>query len=105
MKLIKNFEINTDDLSALQESRSFKVSGDDSAVFSFQIRTSASKVYNFNSRLFETTETTEHRLTNQEIIGNTYSGEILFPADTDGETYTIFLQAEPHMILNHILIG
>ena len=51
MKLIKNFEINTDDLSALQESRSFKVSGDDSAVFSLQIRTSASKVYNFNSMI------------------------------------------------------
>ena len=41
MKLIRNFEINTNDLSTLQESRSFKISGDDGAVFSLQVKTSA----------------------------------------------------------------
>ena len=96
MKLIRNFEIDTNDLSALQESKSFKVRGDDGAVFSLQIKTSTGKFYNFKSKLFETTITSEHRLTNQSLIGKSYSGEILFPADTDGETYTILLTAEPH---------
>ena len=54
MKLIRNFEINTNDLSALQEDRSFKVSGDDSAVFSLQVKTSTGKFYNFKSKLFAT---------------------------------------------------
>ena len=96
MKLIKGFEINTNDLPALQESRSFKVKGDSSAVFSLQVKTSTGKFYNFQSKLFETTITSEHRLTNQTIIGKFYSGEIVFPVDTDGETYTILLTAEPH---------
>jgi|2_EtaG_2_1085320.scaffolds.fasta_scaffold03459_2 hypothetical protein len=96
MKLIRNFEINTNDLSALQESRSFKVSGDDSAIFSLQVKTSTGKFYNFKSKLFETTITSEHRLANQAITGKSYGGSILFPADADGETYTILLSAEPH---------
>jgi len=96
MKLIKGFEINTNDLSALRESRSFKVKGDKGAVFSLQVKTSIGKFYNFKSKLFETTATSEHRLPNQAIIGKLYSGEILFPADADGETYTILLRAEPH---------
>ena len=96
MKLIRNFEINTNDLSALQEDRSFKVSGDDSAVFSLQVKTSTGKFYNFKSKLFETTITSEHRLANQAITGKSYGGNILFPADADGETYTILLSAEPH---------
>ena len=96
MKLIKNFEINTNDLSALQEGRSFKVSGDNNAVFSLQVKTSTGKFYNFKSKLFETTITSEHRLANQAITGKSYGGSILFPADADGETYTILLSAEPH---------
>lgn len=96
MKLIRGFEINTNDLSALQESRSFRIKGDNNAVFSLQVKTSVGKFYNFKSKLFETTPTSEHRLTNQDIIGKSYSGEILFPADTDGETYTVLLRAEPH---------
>ena len=96
MKLIRNFEINTNDLSTLQESRSFKISGDDGAVFSLQVKTSANRFYNFKSRSFESTVTSEHRLTNQTIIGVSYTGHIFFPADTDGETYTILLYAEPH---------
>ena len=88
--------MNTNDLSALQESRSLKVKGDRNAVFSLQVKTSTGKFYNFSSKLFETTITSEHRLTNQAIIGRLYSREILFPADTDGETYTILLNAEPH---------
>ena len=97
MKLIRGFEINTKDLSALQESRFFKVSGDNSAVFSLQVKTKTSgKFYNFSSKLFETTVTSEHRLANQVITGKSYSGSILFPADADGETYTILLSAEPH---------
>jgi hypothetical protein len=96
MKLIRNFEINTNDLSTLQESRSFKVSGDDGATFSLQVKTAAGKFYNFKSREFETTITSEHRLKNQTITGTSYTGHLFFPADTDGETYTILLFAEPH---------
>lgn len=96
MKLIRGFEINTKDLSALQEGRFFKIKGDNSAVFSLQVKTSVGKFYNFSSKLFETTVTSEHRLANQVITGSSYSGSILFPADADGETYTILLSAEPH---------
>ena len=88
--------MNTGDLSTLQESRFFKIKGDNSAVFSLQVKTSVGKFYNFSSKLFETTVTSEHRLANQVITGKSYSGSILFPADADGETYTVLLSAEPH---------
>lgn len=97
-KLIKAFEINIDDLSALKEIRSFEVKGDIDAVFSLQVKTSANKFYNFVTKEFvtEANVTSDCRLANQVMISRSYHGKITFPADADGETYTILLNAEPH---------
>ena len=96
MKLIRNFEINSSSLPASGAVRNFKVEGDDGAVFSLQVKTSAGRTYNFSTKVFDTTETSACRLTNQVLVGKVFSGSLTFPADADGETYTVMLYAEPH---------
>ena len=56
MKLIRNFEINSSSLPASGAVRNFKVEGDDGAVFSLQVKTSAGRTYNFSTKVFDTTE-------------------------------------------------
>jgi len=96
MKSIRKFTIKRSELSALKENRVFTVRGDDDAVFSLQVKTSAGRFYNFTSKAFETSVTSQHRLANRTLRNGMYNGQISFPADADGETYTILLYAEPH---------
>ena len=96
MKLIRNFEINSSSLPASGAVRNFKVEGDDGAVFSLQVKTSVGRIYNFSTKVFDATETSACRLTNQVLVGKVFSGSLTFPADADGETYTVMLYAEPH---------
>jgi len=96
MKLIRGLKINRGNISTLKETRQYTVTGDKESVFSLQVKTSAGKFYNFSTNAFDTTETSVCRLKNQVLENGVYNGQIVFPADTDGETYTILLFAEPH---------
>ena len=95
MKLITNFEIDQSDMSALSQTRNYTVSGDEGARFNLRV-TTPTKFYNFVTKAFQTAQTSETTLSNVELDEGSFFGEILFPADTDGEVYTIDLVALPH---------
>ena len=104
MKEITGFKIDRRDMSASVNSRAFSVIGDLGAVFSLQVKTSANKYYDFVDRTFEGTagvHEPNNKLTNVKLQSSTYSGNIIFPADADGETYTFLLWAEPHFDTRH----
>ena len=98
MKKITSIEINQGDMSAAAQSRSFTVIGEPDSYFSIEVKTSGNKYYNFSTGVFGSggVYTPNHRLSNVRIRGNSYTFSINFPADADGETYTILLYAEPH---------
>ena len=52
MKLITGFQIDTNDLSALEQARSFKITGDEGAAFNMQVKTSDGRYYNWATKLF-----------------------------------------------------
>tara|TARA_R100000988_G_scaffold103520_1_gene83184 strand:+ start:7885 stop:9186 length:1302 start_codon:yes stop_codon:yes gene_type:complete len=99
MKLITGFQIDTNDLSALEQARSFKITGDEGAAFNMQVKTSDGRYYNWATKLFVANsvlvDNTRLKLS-KKIQGGRYSNSINFPADADGETYTIILLAQPH---------
>ena len=99
MKLITGFQIDTNDLSALEQARSFKITGDEGAAFNMQVKTSDGRYYNWATKLFVANsalvDNTRLKLS-KKIQGGRYSNSINFPADADGETYTVMLFAEPH---------
>ena len=99
-KIINSFELDTKNLKAGGETRSFTISGDDGAVFSLQITNedTPKKYYNFTTTKFQTTQT---RLDNQEIIKSSYTGEIVFPIVTDADHYDIFLFANEALGTKH----
>jgi hypothetical protein len=94
MKLIKSFNINTDDMSALAQTRSILISGDKDAVFDLRVTTAGGKFYDFTDNTFKSTETSACRLANQVLSTYVFNKEINFPADA--EKYTVELTADPH---------
>ena len=98
IKKITSIEINQGDMSAAAQSRSFTVIGEPDSYFSIEVKTSGNKYYNFSTGVFGSAGvySSNHRLSNVRIRGNSYTFSINFPADADGETYTILLYAEPH---------
>ena len=55
-KIIRNFQIDTSDIKASGETRQFVIAGDKGAIFSLEIK-SGNNYYNFQTNLFQTTET------------------------------------------------
>lgn len=107
MKSIHSFNINTEDMSAVSQSRNFRIQGDEGAVFSLRVTTAAGKSYNFKTKVFDTIETPNCRISNQELDEGLFSSNILFPADANGEVYTVILTTDPHFetILSDSLLG
>ena len=95
MKKITSFEIDESNMSALAQSRVFSVSGDEGAVFNLTV-TTPTKFYNFVSKTFQTSQSSETTLSNTRLDGGLFIGDIDFPADADGEVYTLNLIALPH---------
>ena len=57
-KLINNFTISEENLTATSSSRSLSISGDDGAMFDLEVKNSAGKYYNFILQEFKTAITT-----------------------------------------------
>lgn len=95
MKLITSFDIDTFNMSQLAQSRGYAIVGDPGAVFSIRITTADSKSYNFTTTVFDAVETSACRLANVVLDGNTFNGQIVFPADTSA-VYTVELTTSPH---------
>ena len=89
-KIIRGFQIDTSDIMAAGENRRFTISGTRGATFTLEIK-SGSNYYNFQTNLFQATET---KLRNVTIGMGTYSREIKFPKVAAGAQYDIFLYCE-----------
>ena len=92
---ITGFNMDFGALSAAQTTKNFTVLGDSGAVFTLWVINEDNYNYNFVNSTFE--NDVNEKLRNIEI-GPTgrYHGTIVFPAITDDDQYTIYLQAESH---------
>ena len=97
MKVIKKFNLNTDNIPAGGEYRSFSIIGDKGAVFSLEIKNEDPKYYNFKTQQFQTDKTS----LKSSISSGIYKGDILFPSITDDDQYDIYLYAEPNKNTTH----
>ena len=96
-KIIRNFQIDTSDIKASGERRQFVIAGDKGAIFSLEIK-SGNNYYNFQTNLFQTTET---KLSNITMGTNSYIGQVKFPKVAAGAQYDIFLYAETNYNTKH----
>jgi hypothetical protein len=90
-KVIKNFAIDTKDVHSDGETRSFTISGDQGAIFSFEVYDNAAtrNYYHFDTKLFSSSKP---NLCLEELNGS-YSFSVKFPAATALHTYTIEVTA------------
>ena len=95
MKLITSFDLDTGDMSAIAQTRSYKIIGEDGAVFSLRVFDEAGQTYDFKNTEFVAVETSSCRLANVALEGNSFSGEVSFPSDNNG-TYTLEVTTSPH---------
>ena len=79
MKVIKKFNLNTDNIPAGGEYRSFSIIGDKGAVFSLEIKNEDDYYYNFETNLFQATKT---RLNNKKIVSTSNGAEITIKLNT-----------------------
>ena len=89
-KIIRDFIINTNDIKAAGEVRSFTITGTRGAVFSLEVK-NGSNYYNFQTNLFQTAET---KLSNITLTSGTYTGQVKFPKVSAGAEYDLFLYCE-----------
>ena len=90
MKVIKSFNLNTNNIRGAGENRGFTILGDNGALFSFEIK-DGSNYYNFQTNLFQAAKT---RLSNISIVGGVYKGDIKFPLISAGAQYDVYLTAD-----------
>ena len=96
-KVISAFNLDTSDIRAAGEKRKFTIAGDKGAVFTLEIK-NGSNYYNFQTNLFQTTET---KLNNITIESNSYTGSITFPKVAAGAQYDVFLYSESNYNTKH----
>ena len=94
MKKINNFSIKTSDLAATASSRQYTVGGEKDAEFILQIFNSDQEFYDFATKSFSTTFTSTSSL-NVKMNSTSFNGNIKFPANASGDTYTILLLTPP----------
>ena len=88
---LNDFIIDNSDLTGSSPSiREFNVIGNVGAKFMLQVFNSSQQFYNFNTRSFSTSFTSENNLS-VEMKGETYINSIVFPANGSGDTYTILI--------------
>ena len=95
IKYIRGFTINTSSINETANTIPFSVNGDNGAVFSLQVKRSNGDYYSFESSSFISTHNSTTRLANIKLEG-TYTSSIQIPANSSGDTYTVYLWSEPH---------
>ena len=96
MRVIKSFNIDTSELNSNKEKRNFHIIGDNSAVFTLEVKNSDGQYYNFSTQSFSSAK---KRLT-RKIVGDSFKGSIVFPAATN-KTYDLYLWAENRYKTKH----
>jgi len=105
MKYINTFNINSSPIAGNGESRSYRVTGDENAVFSMIVLNEDGHYYNFPENTIASAEeniatpsgsfsATPVKLLKKTLINGEYSGSINFPKVTDDDEYTIILEAD-----------
>ena len=91
-KIIRSFDLLTNDVVAGGESRGFNIIGDIGAGFTLEITNedTPKKYYNFQTRAFQTTKTG----LDETLTKTNYNGTIVFPKVTDDDQYDIYLFAK-----------
>ena len=90
MKQIKDFIISQEDLLPTATSRQFKIIGEKAADFDIQVFNSSQQFYNFKSKTFSNGFDTSKNL-RIKMSSNVFLGNINFPANGSGDTYTILI--------------
>jgi len=89
-KIIRSFDINTNDIKQNGESREFTIIGDDGAVFNLEVKNEDGNYYDFISKTFSSTP----YMLQKTIVGGVYKNQIVFPKITDADKYDIYLYAD-----------
>ena len=89
MKLIRDFILNYDNLSANGEDRSFSILGDNGSQFRLEVKNELNQYYNFKTKLFSATKSD----LKGSISGLAFNSFIKFPKVTDADKYDILLFA------------
>jgi hypothetical protein len=97
MKKVNSIILNKNKLKSTANLLGYKITGEIGAVFSLQVKDSSSpnKFYNFKTKAFTNTFTSENTLSNVILDGTTYSGQIKIPAASSGASYRFLVFAEP----------
>ena len=95
MKTINRFEIDSSDLSSVKTQRTLVLSGEVDAEFSLQVFNSSNQFYNFNTKTFASGFNSNNIL-KVKMKSDTFRTNLLFPAKSSGETYTVLLLAPPN---------
>ena len=105
MKKIRNIVLSKKSLKNTGEILNYKIQGEVGAVFSLQVKDSSSpnKFYNFETKTFTNTFTSENTLTNFTLDSNSFDANITIPAAASGNNYRFLLFVDP--IFNTETIG
>ena len=96
MKLIKDIIIDGSNMRAEGDIRDFFVIGDVGSRFTLRIKNETPHYYNFNTKSFQSTQTSDTELKSIELKNtDIYRGSIVFPSISDDDHYIIELFAEP----------
>jgi len=103
MKKIQAFVTSDKNISSSLTVRSYKVIGEDGAIFSLRLRRADGGLYNFKTGAFDAVsasgvmqDNSEHRLANVSASKRGYTGSVKLPAQPNGDEYAFMLYAEPH---------
>jgi len=97
MKKVNGIILNKNKLKSTANLLGYKITGEVGAVFSLQVKDSSSpnKFYNFKTKAFTNTFTSENTLSNIVLDNTVYSGQIKIPAASSGASYRFLVFAEP----------
>tara|TARA_R100001440_G_scaffold70331_1_gene92693 strand:- start:8778 stop:10085 length:1308 start_codon:yes stop_codon:yes gene_type:complete len=97
MKKVNSIILNKNKLKSTANLLGYKITGEVGAVFSLQVKDSSSpnKFYNFKTKAFTNTFTSENTLSNVVLDNTAYSGQIKIPAASSGASYRFLVFAEP----------
>jgi len=87
--LIKDFNINTGNISQAGEARDFIVLGDNGALFNLEVKNGAT-FYNFTTNKFQAAKSSLEKIS---ITNGNYKATVVFPAVSAGAQYDVSLMA------------
>ena len=96
-KIIKQFNLDTSNISAAGEVRNFSISGDNNAGFYLSVKNEDNNYYNFVTQKFQANET----FLKGSASTSGYTGIIVFPPVTDADQYEVYLVTDPSFDSEH----